>query len=161
MALRDGTCGVPARVCDQTIEQYTRMREETMNKRTISAKSFRLVESFLVRNLTAVLRAIAKPTSLAVTPARRPQTFQTLDSGRASTHYLRVSRLLAVSLESTFSSSVAASCPVPSYLVRRAPTLLPTSLSSPFRCASPREKQHEFLPCLADPPLTNHHSTLS
>lgn len=97
MTLRDGTCGVPARVCDQTMEQYTRMREETMNKRTISAKSFRLVESFLVRNLTAVLRAIAKPTSLAFTPARRPQTFQTLDSGRASTHYLRVSRLLAIS----------------------------------------------------------------
>ena len=97
MALRDGTCGVPARVCDQTMEQYTRMREETMNKRTISAKSFRLVESFLVRSLTAVLRAIAKPTSLAFTPARRPQTFQTLDSGRASTHYLRVSRLLAIS----------------------------------------------------------------
>lgn len=37
MALRDGTCGVPARVCDQTMEQYTRMRRETMNKRTISA----------------------------------------------------------------------------------------------------------------------------
>ena len=98
-----------------------------------------------MRSLT-VLRAIAKPTSLASTPARRPQTFQTLGSGRASTHYLRVSRLLAILLESTFSSSVAASCLVHSYLVRRALTLLPTSLSSPFRCASLREKQHEFLP---------------
>ena len=39
MALRDGTCGVPARVCDQTMEQYTRMREETMNKRTISVSN--------------------------------------------------------------------------------------------------------------------------
>lgn len=79
MALRDGTCGVPARVCDQTVEQYTRMREETMNKRTIS------------------VWVIAKPMSLASTPARRPQTFQTLGSGRASTHYQRVSRLLAIS----------------------------------------------------------------
>jgi hypothetical protein len=50
-----------------------------------------------MRSLTAVLRAIAKPTSLAFTPARRPQTFQTLGSGRASTHYLRVSRLSAIS----------------------------------------------------------------
>lgn len=32
-------CGVRARVCDQTMGQYTRMREETMNKPTISVSN--------------------------------------------------------------------------------------------------------------------------
>lgn len=112
-----------------------------------------------MRSLIAVLRAIAKPTSLAFTPARRPQTLQTPGGGRASTHYLRVSRLLAITavvdlrllhrrlslgsfLPCTAGSSAAADVAFVTFSLRVA------------------EKQHEFLPCLADPPPTDHRSAL-